>query len=220
MDYRNEQASPSKHLTGISVVAGVHLVMAWLVVSGVGITDIDVVPTKPVVLLPVIDAQIKPPKPKQIEPLAPPTVVVTQITPPEIEIEQPRGSVPTIISVPLGLQSTGEKSVGNTGDAGEKVGAAAVRVAASASVGVACPNSNAVRENVRYPAQAQRDGLQGEVEVEFTVSAAGVISGESIVSSTNRAFNSASLLATRQFKCVGQGQDVKVKVPYSFKLAN
>jgi periplasmic protein TonB len=68
--------------------------------------------------------------------------------------------------------------------------------------------------------QAQREGLSGEVEVEFTVSAAGVVSGETIVSTTNRVFNSAALFATRQFKCQGQGQDVKVKVPYSFKMPN
>jgi periplasmic protein TonB len=119
------------------------------------------------------------------------------------------------------LPNTGEggKDAGTPAGNGEAVVAPKVGTGTIA-VGVACPNSQSIRENMRYPLQAQRAGLQGEVEVEFTVSAAGVISGESIVSSTNRAFNSAALLATRQFKCVGQGQDVKVKVPYSFKLAD
>jgi periplasmic protein TonB len=222
MDYRNAQAAPSKHLTGIAVVVGLHLFMAWLVVSGVGSTIICVFTPTPLVITSILQEPEKLPKPDVIENLAPPilTLPVLPISP--IDVIPPDVPVNRGLDRPdKGLPDDSKigKDAGTPAGNGEAVVAPKVGTGTIA-VGVACPNSQSIRENMRYPLQAQRAGLQGEVEVEFTVSAAGVISGESIVSSTNRAFNSAALLATRQFKCVGQGQDVKVKVPYSFKLAD
>jgi periplasmic protein TonB len=222
MDYRNAQAAPNNHLAGIAVVVGVHLLTAWLVVSGVGSTIITAVLPPPIVITQVVQEPEKLPEPDVIENLAPPilTLPVLPISPIDV--------IPPDVPVIRGSDKS-DKGLPNTGDVGKvtdtPVGNGDAGVgpnvgAGTIAVGVACPNSQSIRENMRYPLQAQRAGLQGEVEVEFTVSAAGVISGESIVSSTNRAFNSAALLATRQFKCVGQGQDVKVKVPYSFKLAD
>ena len=86
------------------------------------------------------------------------------------------------------------------------------------SVGVACPNSKEVREAAKYPPQARKDGLQGDVELEFTVGTNGEIKDINVVSSSNRVFNSAAISSVRQFKCNAQGSDVKVRVPYSFKL--
>ena len=88
------------------------------------------------------------------------------------------------------------------------------------SVGVACPNSQQIRTEIKYPPQARKDGLQGEVLVEFTVTASGEIKDIDIKSSSNRAFNSASINATRMFKCNAQARDVRVQVPYSFKLVD
>jgi protein TonB len=62
--------------------------------------------------------------------------------------------------------------------------------------------------------------LQGDVLIEFTLSAAGEIKDIEVKSSTNRAFNTASINATRQFKCNAQARDVRVQVPYSFKLVD
>lgn len=218
MDYRNAQASPSKHLTGISVVVGVHLVMGWLVASGVGAGIVKEI-VKPIVVMPLLPEKPVLPEPKKLEEAAAPKVDLLYFPPVEIVLIQEKQADPIAFNRPA--EAPEFKNASDLGlGSNSKSDSAAPPIAAVSSVGVACPNSQSIRENIRYPAQAQRDGLQGEVEVEFTVSAAGVISGESIVSSTNRAFNSAALLATRQFKCVGQGQDVKVKVPYSFKLAD
>lgn len=223
MDYRNAQAAPSKHLTGIAVVVGVHLLMAWLVVSGVGATIIfDVVP--PLVVTAVIPEKPVLPEPKKLEELAPTKFEIPLVQPPTIEVLQPKA--PPISTVTLDRRAetnfltTGvAEPVGNVSN-GISTVVYDAPISISASVGVACPNSKSVQESVRYPMQAQREGLSGEVEVEFTVTAAGVVSGERVVSTTNRIFNSAALLATRQFSCQGQGQDVKVKVPYSFKMPN
>jgi protein TonB len=68
--------------------------------------------------------------------------------------------------------------------------------------------------------QARREGLQGDVTIRFTVTATGQIKDPQVVSSSNRVFNNVSLNAIRQFNCVGQGQDVVVEVPFSFKLTD
>jgi periplasmic protein TonB len=91
---------------------------------------------------------------------------------------------------------------------------------AAPSVGTACPNSQTIRQDIKYPVQARKDGLQGEVLIEFTVAANGEIKDIEVKSSTNRAFNSVSINATRQFKCNAQARDVRVQVPYSFKLTD
>ncbi|MBL8523321.1 MAG: energy transducer TonB, partial [Betaproteobacteria bacterium] len=88
------------------------------------------------------------------------------------------------------------------------------------SVGIACPNSQQVRTEIKYPPAARKDGLQGEVLIEFTVAANGEIKDIDIKSSSNRAFNSVSVAAVRQFKCNAQARDVRVQVPFSFKLAD
>ena len=221
MDYRNAQAAPSKHLTGIAVVVGVHLLMAWLVVSGVGATIIfEVVP--PLVVTAVIPEKPVLPEPKQLDELAPAKLEIPVVQPPIIDVfeAKPTQTVTLDRRVETNFPTTGvAEPVGNIANGvGTVVHDAPIAV--STSVGIACPNSKSVQENVRYPMQAQREGLSGEVEVEFTVSAAGVVSGERVVSTTNRIFNNAALLATRQFSCQGQGQDVRVKVPYSFKMPN
>ena len=65
---------------------------------------------------------------------------------------------------------------------------------------------------------ARREGLQGEVVAQFLVAAKGEIRNINIVSSSNRAFNNAVMNAVKQFSCVGQGREVTVEVPFSFKL--
>lgn len=88
----------------------------------------------------------------------------------------------------------------------------------SAGLGAACPNAQGIRSTMRYPAQARRDGLQGEVLARFVVGARGDIRDIDIVSSSHWAFNSAVLSAIKQFNCVAQGREVSVEVPFSFRL--
>ena len=88
------------------------------------------------------------------------------------------------------------------------------------SVGTACPNSQQIRTEIKYPAAARKDGIQGEVLVEFTVATNGEIKDVDVKSSSNRVFNSVSVNAVRQFKCNAQARDVRVQVPFSFKLTD
>ncbi len=88
----------------------------------------------------------------------------------------------------------------------------------SNTLGIACPNAQSIRSAVVYPAQALRHGLQGDVLARFIVSAAGDIRNVQIVQSSNRAFNAPAVAAVLQLQCRGQGQDVAVEMPFSFRL--
>ncbi len=148
MDYRNAQAAPSKHLTGIAVVVGVHLFVAWLVVSGVGGRIIrDVIPP-PIVITPIAPEKEPLPEPRTIEEQAAPKIAgpVFPIIP--IDVMAPDVPVKRSADRPdTGLPHDGKVGIesaaplGN-GDAvgGSKVGSI------TTAIGVACPNSQSVRE--------------------------------------------------------------------------
>ena len=55
--------------------------------------------------------------------------------------------------------------------------------------------------------------------IEFTVTASGQVKDTVIKSSSNRVFNRASMaVGFASCKCQGQGQDIRVQAPISFKL--
>jgi protein TonB len=76
----------------------------------------------------------------------------------------------------------------------------------------------AVRSHVAYPALAQRQGLSGEVLIEFTVGGSGGIGNISVLRSSNPMFESVALGAVRAFHCSGQGHPVRVRVPFTFRI--
>ena len=96
---------------------------------------------------------------------------------------------------------------------------AAIRPAV-ASVSVACPNDREVISRVQTPPQAIRMGLSGEVLVEFTVSANGAVSDIAVAKSTSHLFNAVAVEAVAKFQCVGQGQNVRVRLPIGFELVH
>ena len=70
-----------------------------------------------------------------------------------------------------------------------------------------------------YPREAMVENLQGEVLAEFTLGANGQIRDIVIKSSTNRVFNRPAIqMIQTRLTCKGQGQDVKLSLPISFKL--
>ncbi len=211
LDYAEQQRNPGKHLAGIVVVVIFHIVVGYLLANGLARKMIDVIkgPIETKIIeerKPPPPENLPPPPPKLAEP--PPTF----IPPPEVQITAPAPAPviarSTVVAPPVYAPPAPK---------------AAVAAPPSNAVGVACPTASKVlREelNARYPMQARREGLSGEVVVRFVVSAKGEIRDPAIVSSSNRVFNSVSLSAVRQFTCIGQGVDVTVEVPISFKLVD
>ena len=208
MDYAQQQRSPGKHLTGITIVIILHVALGYALMNGLATKVMNVI--KQPLETKIIEEVKKPPPPDTPPPPPPKMVQVmpTFVPPPEVQIQAP-------VSAPV---------ISNVTAVAPPVYAppappAPVAVAPP-SVGVACPNSQQIRTEIKYPAQARKDGLQGDVLIEFTVAVNGEIKDIEVKNSSNRAFNSASINATRMFKCNAQARDVRVQVPYSFKLTD
>lgn len=209
MDYAQQQRSPGKHLTGIIFVLILHAILGYALINGLATKIVEAV-KKP--LETTIIKEVKPPPPPDTPPPPPPKmvqIIPTFVPPPEVQIQAP------VIAPVFATQTAVAPPV-----FAPPAPPAPVVAAAAPSVGVACPNSQQIRTEIKYPPQARKDGLQGEVLVEFTVTTTGEIKDIEVKSSTNRAFNSVSISSTRQFKCTAQAKDVRVQVPYSFKLTD
>ena len=207
MDYAQQQRQPGKHLTGITIVLILHVVLGYALINGLATKVMEVIKQP---LETKIIEEVKKPPPPDTPPPPPPKMVQllpTFVPPPEVQISSPVVqavfATPTAVAPPVYAPPV----------------PAPVAVAAP-SVGTACPNSQTIRQDIKYPVQARKDGLQGDVLIEFTVAANGEIKDIEVKSSSNRAFNSVSINATRQFKCSAQARDVRVQVPYSFKLTD
>jgi periplasmic protein TonB len=216
MGYAEQQRSPGKHLTGITVVVAFHALLAWAIVVGLGTRVIDII--KPPIETKIIEEIKKPPPPETLPPPPPKMVQVlpTFVPPPEVQIQQPVIQQPTIqATTPVAPPVFAPPA-----PAAPPAPVAAPAPPAQVAVGVACPNSRQVQADIKYPPAARKDGLEGEVLIEFTLTAAGEITNIDVKSSSNRAFNNVSVSAVRQFKCTAQGREARVQVPFSFKLGD
>ena len=84
---------------------------------------------------------------------------------------------------------------------------------------IACPNAKEVLSLLSYPATALRQNLTyGKVVVEFTITSEGQVANARVISSSNTAFERASLLAVSRFKCDGVKREVTVRAPLNFEL--
>lgn len=207
MDYASQQRQPGKHLTGITVVVILHVALGYALVTGLARKMVDVIKAP---LETKIIEEIKKPPPPDTPPPPPPKMVQvmpTFVPPPEVQVQ-----VPVMAPVISNVTAVAPPVYAPPAPP------APVTTAAPPSVGVACPNSQQIRTDIQYPPQARKDGLQGDVLIEFTVAANGDIKDVDVKSSSNRAFNSISINSVRKFKCNAQGRDVRVSVPFSFKL--
>ncbi len=90
MNYAEEQRAPGKHLTGIVVVAILHLILGWALVNGLARKVVEVI--KGPIETKIID-EIKPPPPPPPENLPPPPKFAPPppsfAPPPEVQIANP-----------------------------------------------------------------------------------------------------------------------------------
>jgi protein TonB len=215
MDFAQRQRDPTRHLVGISAVVILHILVVWALVSGLARKVVEVV--KGPIEVKVIEEIIKkpPPPPDALPP--PPKVQAPPapfIPPPEINIAPPPTPAPTITAVtkdaPPGPQAPIIAKVPET--------PAPAAPPAVRSAQVACANYREVMSAIPYPREALKDGIEGDVVIEFTVAGNGQIKDAVIKSSSNRAFNRAAMGAVGQLSCQSGGQEIRVQAPLSFKL--
>jgi protein TonB len=212
MDYAQQQRDPRRHLAGITMVIFLHAVAIYALTTGLARKVVDVL-KKPLEVNIIEELKtLPPPPPPKIEP--PPQQVAepppAYVPPPEVQVQAPQEPAPVITVV----------TVAPPPPVVVVAPPPPVLVAPPppvANVGVACPNYISVLSKVQSPAQAQRMGLSGEVTVEFTVSASGAVGDVNVTKTSNRIFNAVAVNAVSQFRCIGQGQNVRVRLPIGFE---
>lgn len=199
-----------RRIAGMAIVAVGHVAIVLGLIHGLARTQATFRLPAPIDWVSIVQHVSPMPPLATPKPLAQPRLDV--IVPRNVSFDLPPIMVDAITPPPIGPSAPADAvyatavPVANTG----KLDAA--------GLGVACPNAQAVRSAIRYPAQARRDGIQGEVLARFLVGADGEISHIDIVRTANRAFNAAVVGAIKQFNCIGQGRDVSVEVPFLFRL--
>ncbi len=207
MDYAQRQRQPGKHVTGITVVVVLHIVLGYALVSGLARKVVDVI--KQPLETKIIEEVKKPPPPDTPPPPPPKMVQVmpTFVPPPEVQVQTPVAPPPiaatTSVAPPVYAPPV-PQAPPSTGPV---------------NAAVACANVRAVQAEIKYPPQALKDGLQGSVVLGFVLSAGGEIKDVEIKSSSNRIFNSAASSAARRLKCAAQGRDVALSWEVTFNLA-
>lgn len=208
MEFVFREQSPAKRAARLSVVVALHVFLIGGLMAGLGRTGMRLLPPESIEYINIIDNPPPPaPKPEthKVKAVSPVNVPV-----PDVPVQVVPAPDQTIAVAPVESPvSSDSSSMTVTDGAGSTP---------SVAVSAACPNSQAVRTSMRYPLMARRDGVEGDVVARFIVGANGGIRGAEIISSSNRVFNGAVLAAVQQFQCAGQGREVMVEVPFSFRL--
>jgi protein TonB len=209
--FQPQQGQPKRHLGGIFAVFLLHVILVYALLNGLGNKVVEVLKAPLSVSL-LEEVKTTPPPPRLVVPppkfAAPPPPFVP---PPEVQVQAPR-ETPNVIAV---ASATPVAETPRVPEAAAPAPRAAPQIV---NVGVVCPNHLDVRSSVPYPPQALRLGMSGEVMVEFTVAESGQISDVSITKSTNQIFNAVASNAVSRFHCSSPGRDVRVRVPFEFKV--
>jgi protein TonB len=211
-----QPTQPGGKTTGLAVTIVVHVIVAYLIVSGMGRTIVNIV-QKPLSVS--LIEEIKPPPPEVIPELPMPAPQLPQVftpLPPFVPPSEVSVQAPPVQNV----IATSRESVPVPAPAPAAAPVAPSAAPQPVNVALACPNHMEVRSRLPYPAQAQRMGLNGEVVMAFTVGTSGQIEDVTVVKSSNPLFNNAAADAVGQLHCLGQGRQVRVRVPFLFKMAS
>lgn len=212
-DFGRKRQHPLRRFGGIAVAVVLHILLIWALINGLATKVVKVV-TQPItvhIIEPVKPPPPPPPPPPKVVRLVqqPKAVPPPFVPPPEVHVQSP--PAPTITHQDVVTPSAPVHEA-------PPPAAAPVTRPVSHEVGVACPNSDEIRSSMVYPQEAQDNDITGEVTVEFTVDADGNVTSPKIVQHADLILERAAVSTVKRFHCIGQGQVVRVQVPFSFKL--
>jgi periplasmic protein TonB len=213
MQYVLREQSIGKNISRIGLVAGAHAIFVAALIATLNNVEITSAPPPPTPFVPVKPIATPPDPPKLMKPHHAPSLPHATVPLPVVAIDPPIThetitATPTTVTTPTEIRDPSPPVVADNGSAAPS----------AAQLGVACPNAAQVQGNMRYPAQALREGIEGDVTARFVVTAAGAITNVTIAGSSSRVFNNVVTQAVQQFGCVGQGYDVVVEAPFTFRL--
>ncbi|NML99087.1 energy transducer TonB [Paraburkholderia sp. RP-4-7] len=210
MKFAAQRHYSASRFSGIGFVALLHVVLIYVLVNGLASKVYEVI-RKPIETR--IVEEVKPPQPTPAIILPPPP----KFAPPPPFIPPPEVAVPVQSPQPVLAQRSATPQPQAAPMPAPAVAAAPAHTVRT-EVGVVCPNSQQVRQSMQYPREAQRNNITGDVLVEFVVDAHGNMQDVQVVKSADPVLDRAAVNAVKQFNCVSQGEDVRVKVPFAFNL--
>jgi protein TonB len=217
MNFADRQRDPRRHLVGFTAVVLFHALLVYALITGLAKKVVDVV--RAPIETKVIEEIKKPPPPPEIVVPPPPRLEAPPppfIPPPEVQIATPPPPQPTITAVtptpppaPAVIAPTPPPVV---------AAAPAPPPPAPVSAAVVCANYATVMGEAAFPREAQRANLEkGEALIQFTLTANGEVKDDKAIRSTHPIFARASMRLVSEYKCQGQGREVVVQVPFSYK---
>jgi protein TonB len=216
MDFSKRQADPRRHVTGLAFVILFHAVIVYALLTGLAKKVVDVV--RAPIETKVIEEVTKPPPPPEVVVPPPPKMEAPPppfIPPPEVQIAAPPPVQPTITAT----TPTPPVATVITPTAPPVTAPPAPPAPAVVSAAVVCPNYSTKMGEAVFPREAIRQGLEkGEALIQFTLTSSGEVKDVKALSATHAIFARSSIRVVSEYKCVGQGQDVIVKVPFGYKL--
>ena len=218
MDFSKRQADPRRHLVGFAFVVAFHALVIYALVTGLARKVVDVV--RAPIETKVIEEIKKPPPPPEVVVPPPPKLEAPPppyIPPPEVQVATPppaptiTATTPTPPPAPVTIAP-----VAPVAPAPAPAPAAAPAVA---SAGVVCSNYQTVMGDAAFPREAARLGIErGDATIQFTLTPSGEIKDIKALRASNQIFARNSIRLVGEYKCQGQGREVTVTVPFSYKL--
>ena len=180
MDYAQHQRQPARHLSGLSVVVLLHILLGWALASGLARKVVEVV--KAPIETKIIE-EVKPPPPPPPENLPPPPKLAPPppsfVPPPEVTVSPPPTPQPTITTTQVPPPPAPVALAPPPAPAAPPAPALAPQAARPAIANVkAC----APREE-DYPPSAARAEATGTTKVRFSIDGQGSIVKAEVVKS-------------------------------------
>lgn len=205
MEYRYGQRDPSRRYQGAAVVVAVHALIAWALISGMGVRLVPLHKLAPAVPVWVDLPALQPPKP------------VEQIKPPK-PVEPPRDTfVPEPEVMPtettaISMDSTPEPSPESTAAPADASPLGAAAAASASDMQVACPNQVAPQ----IPRRALQDGATGTVRALAQIQNGRV--RQVTILSGPRIFHQPVIDAMLQYRCTASAGDLSAVQEFKFRV--
>jgi protein TonB len=213
MSFVDPQPSTGRYGAGIAVAVLFHIALIWALINGLGHKVMQVI-AAPMQAKIVEEIKPPPPPPKVIEMPPPPkfTPPPAFVPPPEVRVPEPPPPQPTITA------TVAEPPPAAPAPLRIETPPIPAPAPAAVAASVACSNYKSVMRDAGFPRAAQRAGLDsGSALIQFTLTTSGEIKDVTALKASHPAFAQGAMKIVSEYKCTGQGREVLVHVPFTFK---
>jgi protein TonB len=220
MNFAQQQNDPRRRIIGFGAVLLFHLLIVYALVSGLAKKVVDVV--RAPIETKVIEEIKKPPPPPEVVVPPPPKLEAPPppfIPPPEIQIATPPPPQPTITATTPTPPPAPVAIAPTPAPVEAPPAPPAPPPPAPVTAGSVCPTYAKAMGEAAFPREAIKQGLErGEAVIQFTIGPTGEIKDIKSISGNPIFVRNSIRIVQSEFKCVGQGRDVTVRVPFVYKL--